>query len=269
MELLKRPGMTALTVTSFIALAACRTGLRPQAVSGDPVAVDIHVVGMSDADWNRPELVYTLTGCGNENTSGTKTEGKMLNFMTQNVRKDDRCDLQIMGNKNDASVGSWFEADGLMYNARRIIISSDQGKLSGRAFVQQLYAKPSTDPTKPQVTAWQLATTLKGPKAFSGICTCLIGCLPALPNNVAKLEIGTLPTSGSCAFANVIKSDASRIECSKMTVQCGTDFFVGQWPAGSVVDGSATKSQSLPELAMTQGIPEAISDTTIEVVLPK
>lgn len=260
--------LTAAALLLSTVFASCRTGLRPQTNPGDPVSVDIKVIGMKDTDRSRAELVYTLSGCGAGNTSGTKNADGVVTFQTQNVRKDDRCDLKVLTDKADFNVASWFSDQGLMYDARRIPITSDQGKLTGVAFVQQLYSTPPSNQGIPPSTIWQLGMGIKSPKAFTDLCTCTLGCQPSLANNVSKLEVATDPKIGACSFANVIKADLSRIECRKLIVQCGSDFYVGTWPAGTLVDGSQAKPQLLPDVTIEAGVPEEVSDTTIEVVVP-
>jgi hypothetical protein len=261
--------MLTATVSILSTIATgCRTGLRPQTNPGDPVSVEIKIIGMKEADRSRTELVYTLAGCGGGNTSGTKDADNKVSFQTQNVRKDDRCDLKVLTDKADIGVASWFSDQGLMYDARRVPITSDQGKLSGVAFVQQLYATPPTIQGLPSSTIWQLGVGVKGPKAFSDICTCSIGCQPSLVNNVSKLDVSADPKVGVCSFANVIKADSNRIECRKLVIQCGADFYVGNWSSGTFIDGSQAKSQLLPDVTVQAGIPEEVSDTTIEVVIP-
>jgi hypothetical protein len=261
--------MTSVAVILAAALSSCRTGLRPQTNPGDPVGVEIKVVGMKDADLARSELVYTLSGCGAGNTSGTKGTENLVNFMTQNLRKDDRCDLKVLADKADVGVASWFSDPGLLYDARRIAINSDSGKLSGVAFVQQLYSTPPSIQGVPASTVWQLEVPVTGPKAFSGLCTCSISCQPSLANNVTKLDVQQVPNAGTCSFANVTKADAARTQCGKLMVQCGSEFFVGSWPNGAIFDGNLAKLQTAPALPIVAGVPEEISDTSIEVVIPK
>lgn len=261
--------VTHVALIMSTAFVACRTGLRPQTNPGDPVGVEIKVVGMKDADLGRSELVYTLSGCGSGNTTGTKSTDNLVMFMTQNIRKDDRCDLKVLTDKADMGVASWFSDPGLLYDARRIPIVSDQGKLAGVAFVQQLYSTPPSIQGIPQATVWQMDVPVKGPKAFSGLCTCSISCQPALANNVSKLDAQQIPSTGVCSFANVTKADASKTVCNKMMVQCGSEFYVGSWPAGVNVDGSVAKPQTVTELTVVAGVPEEVSETSIEVVIPK
>lgn len=257
-----------VVAVALLGTTACRSGLRPQASAGDPVSVEMRVVGLKDVDRGRNELVYTLSGCGDGKASGTKGADNVVKFQTMNVRKEDRCDLRVQSDKADIGVASWFAEEGLMYEARRIPITSSEGKLTGVAIVQQLYATPPTISGAPPATIWKLMAPVKGPKAFVDLCTCTIGCLPSPQNNVSKLDITTDKSSGLCQFANVIKPELTKIDCSKIMVQCGGEFFVGAYPAGTTTNGSQAKENTLPEIKLQAGVPEELSDTTIEVVVP-
>jgi hypothetical protein len=260
--------VSAIMMTTIIANSGCRSGLRPQASAGDPVSIEMRLVGLKDSDRERSELIYTLSGCGAGSTNGKKSSENLVKFETQNVRKDDRCDLRIQTTKNDTGVANWFAEDGLMYEARRIAITSNEGRLQGVAMVQQLYATPPTITGTPPASIWKLSTSIKAPKALPELCTCSISCQPSLTNNVAKLDLTSDKAIGTCEFANIIRAGLQKIECSKMMVQCGAEFFVGTWPAGTVVDGSQPNNANLPTLMMQAGVPEETSDTTIEVVVP-
>ena len=256
------PGM--LTLATVLTLS-CRTTMRPQTETSEPVIVKLRIVGLAETDRSRSDLVYTLTGCGSGNTSGTKDADNMVRFETQGVRKDDRCDIRVLSGKSDIGVANWFAEEGLMYEARRVTIAVSDGTLTGLAVMQRLYAAaPVNGPA-----LWKLNAAVKGPKAFIDLCTCSITCAPQTPNNVAKLDIKADTSTGTCEFVNVTGAQLSNTTCSKLSVQCGQDFYIGAWTTGNTVDGSVAKISKLPDIALVNGVPETTSDTTIEVVVPR
>lgn len=254
---------------SIMATTACRSGLRTQANEGDPITVEMKVISLQDADRGRSDLVYTMSGCGSGSTNGVKSGDAIVNFQTQNVRKDDTCDVRINAPKSDDNVANWFSEPGLLYEARRVPIRSEEGKLLGTAKMQQLYSNSPRISDSSQKNLWSLSVGLKAPKALTGLCTCKLYCQPSIPNYVSMLESTTDKTIGICEFTNKIEPQFSKIECSKLEVQCGSEFYVGSWPAGTSVDGSQSANVKLPDLKLEVGVPEETSDATIEVVVPR
>ena len=273
MQLLKaKSRLTMLSLLCAVLPTSCRTALRPITNTADPAAIEMRIVGLRESDRARPELVYSLTGCGSSNATGEKNAENLVQFQTVGVRKDDKCDVKVQTGKSDVGVANWFAEEGLMYEARRVSITSTEGKLSGLAIVQQMYQNPPLTPQTttpaPAPSVWKVNASMKAPKAFVGICTCTISCTPSLLNNVAMLDASDDKSSGTCQFANLTEPTLKGTTCTRMTVQCGVDFYVAGLPTGTMLDGSLAQESSLPTLMMAQGVPEATSDATIEVVIP-
>jgi hypothetical protein len=247
-------------------MSGCRGSLRTQNSIGDLLSVDIHITNMRDQDQNRPELIYTLSGCGAGSTSGTRGDDSIVKFQTQNIHKDDQCDVKVQSGGASIGTAKWSAEDGLMYEARRVAITSKEGKLSGVAFLQQMYI-PDLG-TTPGSVIWKMSAGVIAPKAMVAPCTCKIICDPNIEANVAAADIDASKTKGLCQFSNFAKPELAKISCVKMEVQCGNDFYVGSWPSAIPVDGSSAKAQTLPDLTLQAGTPEQTSDTTIEVVVP-
>jgi len=273
MHPIQESAMTLTRLISFVLLpvivtSACRTALRA-GTDADAVAVEIRLIGMQDADKLREDLVYTLSQCGSGSANGTKNNDQIVTFMAKGVRKDDRCDVRVTASKIDSTVQDWFDKPGLMYEAQNTQIVSAEGKLKSLAVLQQLYnvPPPPSGPSLP--TAWRLFTSMSAPKPLLDLCTCSIGCTPSLGNNVAKLDTTADKKSGTCMFANVIDPNMTRFECTEMIVQCGSDLYKGAWPAGSFVDGKASKDARLPDLKLQPASPEDIINANIDIYVPQ
>ena len=267
MRLYKSPnGLWVVLGITFSLASSCRTTLRPETAAADLLTVDILLTQMRDQDQNRAELMYTLSGCGEGTTTGFKGTNNIVQFQTLALRKDDQCDLKIQSGNSSLGPAKWSADEGLMYEARRIKIKSNEGKLSGVAVLQQMYI-PDIGGT-PGTAIWKMNAGVIAPKALVPPCTCKIGCDPAIDGNVANMDIDSSATKGLCQFANFAKQDLAKTNCLKMEVQCGADFFVGAWSNPVPVDGSTANVQTLPDLTLQSGIPEQTSDTTIEVIVP-
>jgi hypothetical protein len=261
------PLMSLLALSAVIA-SSCRTALRA-GTDSDVVTVEIRVIGLQDSDRLRTDLIYTLSQCGLGSTRGSKNEDQIVTFLAKGVRKDDRCDVRVTTSKVDQPAQDWFDEPGLMYEARKALIVSSEGKLKSLAVLQQLYNTPPPSPTPTNPSAWRLYTMVNAPKPLLDLCTCSIGCSPSLANTVAKLDTAPDKKSGTCMFANVIDPNLNRTECTAMIVQCGTDLYKGRWPAGSVVDGTGAKDARLPDLQLETAAPEDISDASIDIYVPQ
>jgi hypothetical protein len=255
-----------LSVTMGV-LHGCRTSLRPETSARDLLTVDIQLTNMRDQDQNRPELMYTLSGCGAGSTSGTRGEDNIVQFQTQNLRKGDQCAVKVQSDQASVGPATWSAEDGLMYEARKVTITSTGGKLSGIAFLQQMYIP--TLATTPGSTIWTMNAGVIAPRAMAAPCTCAITCDPGISANVASADIDASKLKALCQFANFAKPELAKLSCLKIQVQCGNDFYVGSWPAAIPVDGSSAKVQTLPDLILQAGTPEQTSDATIEVVVPR
>jgi hypothetical protein len=255
----------------MLLVSNCRTTLKPITDTSEAVPIEMQIIGLRPADQERTELVFTLARCGIANVNGVKGDGNKVTFQAQGVKKDDQCDVRVETGNTDIGVANWRAEEGLMYIASSVKINSAEGKLYGLAFVQQKYVSPPTIPNTimpaPVAMVWNLKVDLTTPNAVSN-CTCTIKCSPALINNVAMYE-SAAQNSGQCTFANLTNAAAKTISCTSVMAQCGSEFYLGTWPAGTVVDGSAAKELSLPPISLSRGAPDATSDATIEVVIPQ
>ena len=256
-----------LILLPIMAASACRTALRAEPDS-NVVSVDVRLVGLADSDKSRTDLVYTLTQCGAGSANGSKNPDQVATFLTKGVRKGDRCDVRVTSSKVDNTVEDWFDEPGLMYEARHALIVSSEGKLKALAVLQQLYTIPPPPSPPSAPTAWRLYAEVRSQKPLLELCTCSIGCTPALFNNVSKLETSGDKKSGVCLFANVVKPDLNRVECLQMIVQCGSDLYKGAWPAGNFIDGSRANDARLSALQLETAVPEDISDANIDIYVP-
>jgi hypothetical protein len=269
---LKSSGSRLIVLSSVLLLVSnCRTTLKPITDSAEAVPIEMQIIGLRPADQERTELVYTLSRCGLANVNGVKGDGNKVTFQAQGVKKDDQCDVRVETGNTDIGVANWKDEAGLMYIASRVKINSTEGKLYGLAFVQQKYVSPPTIPNTitpaPVAMVWKLKIDLTAPNAVSN-CTCTIKCSPALTNNVAMYESES-QTSGQCTFANLVNASANTISCTSIMAQCGSEFYLGTWPAGTLADGSNAGEVSLPPINLTRGAPDATSDATIEVIIPQ
>jgi hypothetical protein len=261
-----------ITAASIFALSilGCRTTLKPITNTVDSVNIDMQVVGLRPADQARSELVYTLTACGLGSANGIKNESNVVAFQAQGVKKDDLCDLRVEAGKTDVGVANWNSEPGLMYIAQNVKINSSEGKLSGIAFVQQKYISPPTIPNSetpaPAAMVWKLRVNVASSNPIAN-CTCTIQCSPALMNNVAMLEPGQ--GKSYCEFANLVSPESKNTSCRNISVQCGSDFYLGSWSNGASTDGSIAGAVSLPDVSLVKGTPDATSDASIEVVIPQ
>ena len=266
MRSFKASGGFLLIGVTLVVIMGCRTNLRPETSAGDLLSVDIRLTQMRDQDQSRADLMYTLSGCGAGSTSGSKGIDNIVQFQTQNLHKDDQCDVKIQSGNSSIGPAKWSAEDGLMYEARRVTIASNEGKLSGIAILQQMYVPDIA--TTPGSVIWKMSVGVLAPKPMIAPCTCKIACDPAIEANVANMDIDSSKTKGLCQFANFAKPELAKLSCVKMEVQCGSDFYIGSWPSAIPVDGSSAKVQTLPDLTLQSGTPEQTSNTTIEVVVP-
>jgi len=265
-------GKLVFALGLVFASAGCRTTLKPVTSTADTIPIEMRIVGLREQDQARTELLYTLANCGTSNANGLKSDANLVVFQAQGVKKDDQCDVRVETGKTDVGVANWNDTPGLMYVASRVKIGSSEGKLYGVAFVQQKYVSPPTIPNTqtpaPPAMVWKLKVELTPPKALEN-CTCTIHCSPSVMNNVAMFEPISGSAKGACEFANLVTAEAKNTTCKNISVQCGNDFYLASWPAGSSVDGSTAGDYSLPGVTLIHGTPEATSDATIEVIIPQ
>lgn len=267
----KSLGLLSLSVIA-LAVASCRTTLKPITDTSEAVSIEMQVVGLRPVDQERPELVYTLSRCGVANVNGIKGVGNIVVFQAQGVKKDDQCDVRVETGNADIGVANWKEDAGLMYLASRVKITSSEGKLSGMAFVQQKYVSPPTIPNTltpaPVAMVWKLRVDLIAPSVITN-CTCTVNCSPALVNNVGMYEALDAQNRGQCTFANLLNPAAQATTCKNIMVQCGSEFYLGTWSNNNAVNGSVAGETTLGPINLNRGTPDATSDATIEVVIPQ
>lgn len=250
---------------------SCRTPLRTQGEDAGPSTIEVRLSNMTAADRSRAGLQFTISDCGTSTASGTKitpanASATVISFESLSVHVDDRCNVQVLSDNPKSSTENWFDEPGVLYSAKGVKIGRTSGKLTGVAILRQVYAT-KTDQL-PASELWKLTATVKAPQPFTTGCTCSIASLPVLGNSIAKLEIGSENTTGSCLFTNLVSPLLESTACSKLTVQCGADIYEGQWPAGTTVDGKQSKDWALHELMLIKVNPNDSVESVIDVALP-
>ncbi len=257
-----------LLITPFMN-GGCRASLRTNPEAGSASPIVIRLLNLNSIDSRRSELLYTMSGCGAATASGTKLEGTghvEILFNSQNVRAGDFCEIKVQSSDQTSDLISWMDEPGTMYLTKKVKIALSSGKLAGLATLQQLYIIKNGPSTADSL--WKLKSTVKSPAPFAGVCTCSLTCKPTLPNTIAKLDIGSDNTAGTCLFTNLINDSLESTACSILSVQCGGDIYEGNWPAGTTVNGKISKDAELPLLTLVKIDMNQDVDSVIDVTLP-
>lgn len=252
-----------LSASLLLSLSSCRTGARSSVSPDDPIAVNVTLYQVNEADINQYKLNVQMGLCSD--ATGTKVEGTTYKFQIQSIPKDTTCQIHLVGAKGSAAgVQFYTNSDGLYYKDDQVVIKADtNGALRGDAYLQALFSPNSGN--KPGTTTWQITAPVTAKTALVDTCTCNLDCSPTLTNHTALFVKGSTPNDGSCTFVNAVTAGVSSVQCTKMNVQCGEAFYAASYTPAANADATASKSTKLPSVELQPGVPSPEGDVSIDV----